>query len=332
MAFKVLVYHDFPDDDKGLLRKNGVELKVCSNPCEAQMIKDIVDCDAVIVFEQPENGFNKKIIDAGKKLKLIARKGVGYETVDVKYAEESGIFVTNTPRINNISVAEATIMMMIGCNRNTQKIVERFRRERKDYPFFTSDPASRGIELYGKTLGLIGCGSIGQSVAFIAANGFQMKIIGYDPYLKEIPAYITLKGTMDEVLNESDFVSLHLPSTDSTRGSIGLEQFKKMKPTAYFINAARGNIVREKDLVQALREKIIAGAGIDVYEQEPIAESSYELFEFERVFMLPHCTAFTVEGEERARASIIKSLIEAASGKKPTYAVNNPKRPRLFEK
>ncbi len=332
MPFKILMYHEPEDILKEAFAGSDIQIKFGTQPTEAAMCADIADCDALVLFEQPENGFNRKIIEAAKQLKLIARFGAGYETVDVDCASEDGIYVSNTPRVNNISVAEGILAMMVGCNRNTQKVVERFRRLKGDYPFFNSDSSARGHDLYGKTLGLVGCGSIGQTVAEMAVFGLHMKVIGYDPYLKDFPAHIEKMDSRDQVFQNADYVSLHLPSMESTRRSVGMSDFQMMKPTAYFINAARGNIVREEELICALRNKVITGAALDVYAQEPIAQSSYELFDLDHVYLLPHCTAFTVESHERGLRSMAQSLVEAANGQKPTFRVNEPVNPRLFKK
>ena len=158
--FKLLMYFDMPEEAVKKLRENGIEIKRGVAPDEENMCRDIADADGLVAFEQPEHGFNRRIIDCAPKLKIIARRGVGYETVDYKYAEEKGIFVTNTPAINSRTVAEATILLMLECARNAQRTNEEFRRAKKDYRMFTSDLSSRGFELTGLTLALTGCGNI----------------------------------------------------------------------------------------------------------------------------------------------------------------------------
>lgn len=328
MAFKVLVYHDMPSFAVEKLVANGIEIKRGREPTEAGICQDIVDCDALIAFEQPEHGFNQKIMDAAPKLKLIARRGVGYETVDVDYAARKGIYVTNTPAINSRTVAEAAIMLMLECARNAQKVNERFRQERAGYKMFTSDVSTRGFELTGRTLGIIGCGNIGRHVAQIAAQGFGMKVLGYDAYVTSLPDYIEQVDQMERIFQESDFVSLHMPSTPQTRHSIGMPQFEMMKDTAILINTSRGDVIREDELIEALKKKKIRGAGLDVFSSEPISEAAYPLFEMERVCVTPHNASFTVESLYNAVNSVVKSILEVASGKKPAFAVNTPTAPR----
>lgn len=332
MAFKLLVYHNMPQKFLDEYARNNVQVVRGKNPTEQGICADIEDCDGLIAFEQPEHGFNKKIIDAAPKLKIIARRGVGYETVDVEYATERGIYVTNTPAINSRSVAEATVMLMLECVRNAQKVNESFRKMRSRYKMFASDEDTRGFELTGRTLGLIGCGNIGRNVAQIASSGFGMQVIGYDPYITELPPYIHQGVSVDEVLSVSDFVSLHLPSTAQTKEMFNLEKLKKMKKSAILINTSRGDIVCEKDLIIALREKIIRGAGLDVFSHEPIEESSYPLFEFERVCLTPHNASYTVESLYNALHSVQESVLDVVRGNAPHHRVNQPSNPRKVRK
>ncbi len=314
--FKLLAYHDFPADAAGELRRGGVEIKRGTNPTERQICADIVDCDALAAVEQPENGFNKAIIDAGKQLQLIARRGVGYETIDVDYAARNGVYVTNTPGINHISVAEAAVMLMLECARNAQKVDERFRRERGDYPFFTSDPASRGFELRGLTLGLIGCGRIGGAIAHIAGNGFGMRVLGYDPYAAALPAPIERRSSREDVFREADFVSLHAKVTPETKGMFGAKQFAMMKPEAYFINTARGALVVQEDLVAALKARRIAGAALDVYDREPQYDDS-PLLDLDNVVLTPHIGGATKDGikhQSRLILDNVKAYLDGAAG------------------
>lgn len=329
MSFKLLCYFELPESAKKTLAEHCVEVKKGETPTEAGMCKDIVDCDALIAFEQPEHGFNRKIIDCAPKLKLIARRGVGYETVDYKYAEQNGIYVTNTPAINSRTVAEAAIMLMLECARNAQRINLEFREKRSNYKMFTSDISSRGFELTGLKLGLLGCGNIGKHVAQIAAQGFGMEVYGYDAYATNLPEYIHQVDNSDFIFRNCDFISLHMPLTDETRESVNMSKFKIMKSSAFLINTSRGGVVNEQDLIEALEKKIIRGAGLDVFSSEPISEKSYRLFDMDRVEMTPHNASFTIQSLNNAISSVVKSVCEVADGKKPQFAVNNPAKPRI---
>lgn len=290
----------------------------------------IRDCDAMIEDKSTNIGVGKTLIDAAKRLKVIVSPSTGYDTIDVAYAQTQGIYVTNAAGASTVAVAEATILLMLACNRNFSKIDERFRKLKKDYPFFDfNDPTVRGVELRGKTLGLIGCGAIGRTVARIAAQGFGMNVVGFDPYLCDYPEYLQRRKTQAAVFEEGDFISLHLPSTPLTVHSIGAKEFALMKKTAYFINASRGNIVRQEELITALEMGEIAGAGLDVYDPEPLDESSYRLFELPNVCITPHTAAFTREASGRYSEYEAQSLIEVSRGEIPTRRVNDPIHPRL---
>lgn len=331
--FKLLVYFDLPKQALEKLAAADVEVVRGKRvPSEAVLCEDIAGCDAIIFFEQTERGFNKTIIDAAPKLKLIARRGVGYDSVDWKYAESKGIYVTNTPGTNSLTVAEAAVMLMLECARNAQRVSADFREKRKDYRMFSSDPNTRGFEISGKTLGIVGCGNIGTHVARIAHYGFNMKVIGYDAYAPQIAEYIERVDCVNEVFARADIVSLHMPSTAETRGSIGMEQFRLMKPTSIFINTSRGDVVREEELIQALRGKLIRGAGLDVFSSEPITEKSYELFDLDRVELTPHNASYTLESLYNTIESTVESVIEVAQGKAPRCKVNEPVHPRCAKR
>ena len=329
MAFRMLVYHDMPEFALEELARHGIAVVRGTEPTEAVICREIADCDALVAFEQPENGFNARIMDAAPRLKLIARRGVGYETVDTVYAEQKGIYVTNTPAINSRTVAEAVILLMLECSRNAQKISERFRRERAEYQMFTSDVSARGFELTGCTLGIIGCGNIGRHVAQMANEGFHMRVLGYDAYAGALPACIERVDSTERIWSEADFVSLHMPSTPETKQSVGMEQFQKMKPGAYLINTSRGDIVRERELIAALETGVIRGAGLDVYSKEPIPQSAYPLFGMERVVLTPHNASFTRESLYNAFRSVVRSVTQVADGEEPTFRVNRPAHPRM---
>lgn len=328
MAFTVLVYHDMPAFAAEKLARSGIAVKRGLEPTEAGICRDIAGCSALIAFEQPERGFNRTIIDAAPELRLIARRGVGYETVDVDYAAEQGIYVTNTPAVNSRTVAEAAIMLMLECARNAQQVSARFRQDRRDYRMFTSDVSTRGFELTGKTLGLVGCGSIGRHVAQIASQGFGMRVLGYDAYAPRLPDCIERAESMDRLLRDADIVSLHVPSTPETRRSIGRRQFEMMKDSAILINTSRGDVVCEEELIDALNRGVIRGAGLDVFSSEPISEAAYPLFDMERVCLTPHNASFTVESLYNAYVSVVNSILETAAGRRPAAAVNNPAHPR----
>ena len=331
MSYKVFTYYPRAQSVVDRIIESGVKIEFVM-PEEislAAACQAIVDCNAMIEDKTTHIGVCKELIDSVQNMEVIISPSIGYDTIDVKYAESKGVYVVNSSGASTTAVAEATILLMLACNRNFSFIDEKFRRLRKDYPFYVfDDPSVHGIELRGKTLGLIGCGAIGRAVATIAFYGFGMRVIGCDPFLKQFPEYIERRECQEDVFMQSDFVSLHLPSTTSTIHSIGKDLFKLMKPTAYFINVSRGNIVCQNDLIDVLETHQIAGAGLDVYDPEPLDESSYRLFDLPNVCITPHTAGFTKEASKRYSEYEAQNLLEAARGQVLTRSVNHPNNPR----
>lgn len=333
MGFKVLLYTPLSQIASRLIQESGIDITftVAQQHSKANICAQIVDCDALLIDGAHKYPVDREIIDAGKNLKVLICESIGYEFIDTQYATEQGIYILNGAGTSTVSVAESTIHLILGCVRNAQQIYRRFYELRENYPFATyNDPLTQSIELRGRTLGLIGCGAIGREVAKIAARGFSMQVIGYDPYLKEFPEDIEPRRTKEEIFQESDFVSLHLHSNPETRGSIGAKEFALMKPTSYFINVSRGDIVREPELIEALQKGEIKGAGLDVYQKEPIAPESYALFDTNFVYMTPHNAAASQDAENRYEEFKALNILEAARRKTLTRKVNDPEHPRLF--
>ncbi|MBT9151360.1 MAG: Hydroxypyruvate reductase [candidate division WS2 bacterium] len=279
--------------------------------------KEVEDCDAILARTAL---FPAEVIRAGRKLKVIARHGVGVDNIDVDTATKLGIYVTNSPLSNANSVAEHVIGLMIALARN----MIRCDREFREGNFEIRDQLD-GVDLEGKILGLIGIGRIGSRVAQKAAFGLEMKVIGYDPYVTQnsvIPE-IELVGDREYVFKTADFISLHVTSTRQTKGSVGKREFELMKPAAYLINTARGDIINEAELIEALKERNIAGAALDVFEQEPPVKNN-PLFGFNNVILTPHNAALTKEARIRMAMHAAIGIDEVLSGKSPTWSVNNP--------
>ncbi|HHS50610.1 MAG TPA: 3-phosphoglycerate dehydrogenase [candidate division Zixibacteria bacterium] len=238
-------------------------------------------------------------IDAGKNLRVIIRGGVGIDNIDHEYARSKGIDVRNTPAASSDGVAELALGMMFSLARHIHKANVTMRKgewNKKQYA---------GIELAGKTLGIIGIGRIGQSLAK-KAHALGMKVIAWDKFVEKSPLDIVTMVSKDDLLAQSDFVSLHIPKADGY--VIGAEELAKMKPTAYLVNAARGGVVDEQALLDALNAGTIAGAGIDVWAIEPT--DNHELASHENVCCLPHLGASSKESQERVGAEVIEILAE----------------------
>lgn len=322
MAFKVLIPQDITDAGKRYLKDNDCEIILGSAFDPATIAQEAVDCDAILARTAK---FPKEVIAAAPKLKVIARHGIGVDNIDVQYCTDSGIYVTYAPFSNVNSVAEHTVFLMLCCARNAMVIDEAFRSGN-----FEVRNKVKGMDLEGKTLGLIGLGRIGQMVARKASLGFGMKVIGYDPYVKpeNAPESVTIVGTKEEVFAQSDFVSLHTPATPETRKSIGMVQFRLMKKGAFLINASRGEVVNEAELIEALEQGVIRGAGVDVFEQEPPAADN-PLLHMRNVIPTPHNAALTQESMDRMGLHAAMGIIDVLNGRKPAWAVNEPVHPRL---
>lgn len=321
MSFKVLIPQDITDAGKNYLRENGCEIIIGSASDPATIAREAVDCDAILARTAQ---YPKSVFAAAPKLKVVGRHGIGVDNIDVQYCTENGIFVTYAPLSNANSVAEHTLFLMLACARNAMIIDEEFRKGN-----FEIRNKAKGMDLEGKTLGLIGLGRIGQMVARKASLGFGMKVIAFDPYVKpeNAPDGVRLADSKETVFAQSDFVSLHTPSTPETRKSVGLDQFKMMKKGAYLINASRGEVVNEAELIAALEQGIIRGAGLDVFEEEPPAPDN-RLLAMRNVIPTPHNAALTQESMDRMGLHAAIGIVDVLNGRKPAWGVNSPVNPR----
>lgn len=277
------------------------------------LLPALADVDAVLIRSATK--MDPEAIAAAKNLKVIARAGVGLDNVDVPAATRAGVMVVNAPTSNITSAAELAVGLLLATARNIAPANQALKGgawKRSKYG---------GVELLDKKVGVVGFGRIGQLVAE-RLKGFGMEILAYDPYVSaqragQLGAQLV---TLDELLEQSDFITVHLPKNSETLGLIGKEALTKVKPTVRIINAARGGIVDEEALAEALREGRVAGAGIDVFATEPTTESP--LFEHESVVVTPHLGASTDEAQEKAGVSVAKSVRLALGGDLVPDAVN----------
>lgn len=239
------------------------------------------------------------LIDLCPNLKVIVRGGVGLDTIDADYARSKGIKVMNTPKASSASVAELTIGFMFALARSTYQATSSMKAERWEKKSFEGD------ELGGKTLGLIGIGNIGAAVAQ-RAKALGMTVIAYDPYIKEAEGVKLV--TLDTLLMNSDYISLHLPKTKESADMIGKSQLDKMKSGVRIINCARGGIINEQALYDALTNGKVSGAALDVYAEEPPAD--WKLVKLDNVICSPHIGAATKEAQGRVSAEVAEKLIE----------------------
>jgi D-3-phosphoglycerate dehydrogenase len=243
------------------------------------------------------------LIDVCPNLKVIVRGGVGLDTIDAEYARSKGIVVMNTPKASSASVAELAIGYMFSLARSLYKASATMKAEKWEKKAF------EGVELGGKTLGLIGIGNIGKEVAKRAA-ALGMTVIVFDPYVKEAAGVDLVP--LDELLAKADYISLHLPKTKESQNMIDKAQFDKMKTGVRIVNCARGGIMNEAALYEALTGGKVAGAALDVYNEEP--PTDWKLAKLDNVICSPHIGAATKEAQGRVGAEVAEKLIEFAKG------------------
>jgi D-3-phosphoglycerate dehydrogenase len=311
---KVLVTDSISEEGIAVLRGNAqVDIKNKLTPDELKTI--IGDYEALMVRSQTK--VTADIIEAGQKLQVIARAGVGIDNVDVEAATRCGILVVNAPTGNTVSAAEHAVALMLSLARNIPQanaVLKTGVWKRNEF---------MGTELRGKTLGIIGLGNVGSEVAR-RARGFEMKLLGTDPlvsveYAKNLQVELV---ELERLLRESDFITLHLPLTAQTRGLIGAEELALVKPSVRIINCARGGLIDEEALVRAIREKRVAGAAVDVFEKEPATESI--LFGEDSIIVTPHLGASTTEAQVQAARDVAEQIVDVFHGKPARAAVNVP--------
>lgn len=268
---------------------------------EAELAQELAKGYEAIVVRSATK-VRKPAIDAAKGLRLIIRAGVGLDNIDADYAKQKGIEVLNTPKASTDSVAELTLAHMFALARSLVRATETMREGKWEKKAF------HGIELQGKTLGVIGIGRIGQAVAKRALC-LGMKVLAYDKYVKESPLPGVKMVSLEELLRESDFVTLHIPP-DPTGPVIGAREIAMMKDGAFLINCARGGVVDEKALLEALNSGKLAGAGLDVFEEEP--PKNMELLRHPKVTLTPHIGAQTHEAQARIGDEIVEILLSWA--------------------
>ncbi len=311
---KVLVTDSISEEGIEILRKEAqVDIKVGLKPEE--IIAVIGEYDALMVRSQTK--VTPAIIEAGKKLQVIARAGVGIDNVDINAATRCGVVVVNAPTGNTVSAAEHTVALMLALARNIPQADAVLKTGVWKRDKFI------GTELRGKTLGIIGLGNVGSEVAK-RAQGFEMKLIGIDPLVSEEFAKKIGVALVDIklLLQESDFITLHIPLTPQTRGLIGEKELSMMKPTARIINCARGGLIDEPALVKAVTDKKLAGAAVDVFEKEPCTESI--LFGVENIIVTPHLGASTAEAQVMAAKDVAEQIADIFRGQPARAAINAP--------
>lgn len=311
---KILVAEKIADGGIKLLKEAGHQVDVKLELSPEELVAAIPDYEALIVRSATQA--SREVIEAGTKLKIVGRAGVGVDNVDVAAATERGVIVCNAPTSNVVSACEQTFALLLACARRTPQASASMREHKWDRGKFS------GNELYQKTLAIVGLGRIGGLVAK-RARAFEMNLIGFDPYATPERAAeigVTLYDNLDELLPQADFITVHLPKTKETIGMFAAEQFAKMKDGVYLVNTARGGIYDVQALADAVKSGKVAGAGIDVYEKEPCTESP--LHDLEQVILTPHLGASTKEAQARAGMQIAEYVLMGLEGKMVPTAVN----------
>lgn len=309
---KVLISDPLDNAGVEMLRSQvEVDVKTGLKPEELEAI--IGDYDALLVRSQTK--VTDKVIRAGKKLKIIARAGVGIDNVDVEEATKRGVLVINAPTSNTVSAAEHAVGLIFALARH----ISRANASLKGGEWRRSD--FMGVELKGKTLGIMGLGRVGIEVAK-RARGMEMKLIAYDPYVTSERAkeFAVDLVPLEQLLKEADFITVHTVLTPETKGMIGEKELATMKPTVRIINVARGGIIDEEALAKAISEKVVAGAAIDCFSTEPVTSSC--LFEHDAIVCTPHLGASTAEAQVRAATDVAEQILDVFNGKPAKYPVN----------
>ncbi len=311
--YKILVSDPLDATGLGLLRESGHQVDELED--RDRLLEVLPEYDALVVRSGTK--VTEEVLAAGTNLKVVGRAGIGVDNVDVAAATQRGILVINAPTANLISATEHTFAMMLSIARNVAVADRSMKEERWDRKKYV------GTELQGKTLGVIGFGRIGQQVAR-RAQAFDMKILAYDPFLDpdHVRKMDVEPSTLDELLPRADFITLHIPKTDETRNLLNAERIGLMKKSAFLVNCARGGVVDEAALLQALENEALAGAAVDVFASEP--PEDYALAQHPRVVATPHLGASTREAQVRISTDTAEMVIAALDGSLNVTAVNLP--------
>ncbi|HLZ71558.1 MAG TPA: phosphoglycerate dehydrogenase [Dehalococcoidia bacterium] len=314
MTCRILVADPIAPDGVAILERAGT-VDVCTGQSAEQLIARIGGYDALVV--RSETKVTAAVIEAGARLQIIGRAGVGVDNIDLDAATLHGIVVVNAPTGNTISAAEHTIGLMLALARHIPRADASLRRgewKRSDFV---------GVELRGKTLGIVGLGQVGSEVARRAA-GLAMRVIAFDPFVSEERARAlgVEAAPFERVLAEADFLTVHTTLTSGTKGLIGAEELRRMKPGVRLINTARGGIIDEAALLDAVKSGHVAGAAIDVFVKEPAPDTI--LAQDERIVVTPHLGASTSEAQERVAIDVAEQIVGVLGGEPAAYAVNAP--------
>jgi len=313
---KIYVSDDVSNTGVELLRQQNYDVDVRPNLNEDDLCACIGEYDALVTRSLTH--VTRRVIEAGTKLKVVGRAGVGVDSIDIKAATERGIIVVNTPEANTIAATEQTVALIMGVTRHIPQAHASIMAGKWDRKSFT------GIQLQNRTIGILGVGRIGSRVAK-RMQAMEMRTIGYDPYITE--ERFTQLGVeriekLEDLLEQCDYVTLHVPLTDETRNMIKAEQIARMKDGAYLINCSRGAVVDIQALAAALKNGKLAGAALDVYPKEPLKPEENPFLGMTNVVLTPHLGASTKEAQIGVSIDVAHGVIAALNGEPVATAVN----------
>jgi D-3-phosphoglycerate dehydrogenase len=313
---KILVSDKISDEGLAILQQSGFEVAYKPDISHEDLVREIADYDALVI--RSRTTVTADVLQNARRLKVIGRAGVGLDNVDVKTATKLGIIVMNTPGGNTISTAEHTMAMLTSLARMIPQADRSMKEGKWDKKRFV------GVELCRKTLGVIGLGRIGTEVAR-RALAYGMNVLAYDPFISsEVARKIGVQpATVAEICKQADFITVHVPLNDQTRNLIDKEQIATMKPRVRLINCARGGIISEEALLEALQTGRIAGAALDVFTEEPLP-AEHPLRKLDNVVLTPHLGASTSEAQEGVAKEVAEQIVDALSGRVIRNAVNAP--------
>ena len=314
MPWKILLPQEIMSEGRKLLEDAGHTIIEGRGFETEDVLADMKEYqpDAMIVRITP---ITREVIESNPNLKVIVRHGAGFDALDVKACHDNGVQALYAPVANSTSVAETAILLMLECSRNVTVLHKTWVTD-----FYKAKLKVRKNTLSGKTLGIIGCGNIGSRVA-TRALAMEMNVLCYDPFkpAKDFPDGVEVVRDINRIFTESDYVSVHTPNTPLTHNMINKETLAMMKPTAFLINTARGGCVDEDALYEALRGKVISGAIIDAYSQEPLTASP--LFSLDNVILSPHAGAFTTDALNAMSRMSVDQLFQYVDGATPDNLV-----------
>jgi len=310
--------------DKTLREKGHTLVLLPDGVSEKILMEEIADCDILLMCYTP---ITKKIINSARKLRAIIKYGVGIDAIDIPAANEKGIVVVNIPEYAEETVAEGAFAMLIAL----AKKLPALQRQMNGRAWVWPSTEWLGLDIAGKTLGIVGCGKIGSSMARMAGLGFRAKVIGFDPgkSREELAKRgIEKYDNLMEMIKECDFISIHAVLNKDTRHLIGAREFSAMKKTAIIINSARGSLIDEMALLKALENNGIAGAGLDVFSMEPLNKTDHplkRLYGMDNVILLPHLTFYTGEAMARLELETLERIDEVMGSRPVTIKSKDPR-------